>query len=443
MVKKIISVILIFCLLCAIPFSASAFEPTGIEVPAKSAMLVSLDTGEVLFSKNENEKVYPAALTLIMTALVVLESEKYNPEADIAMSEEALEMILGAGTPVTHLKAGEAVKQKDLVYMLVMTSFGDAALLAATHFGGSVDGFVELMNQKAKELGMTSTKYQNPIGLHDVDHYTTAADMRILTEYALKNQTFKEACETHRYSITTSLSNTKTISTTNALQDNTTNFFYTYAKGVKTGFTDEAGRCLISGASYNGYNYLCILLGCEDSPKRLEFTQSKELFRWAFNNFEFKEVADTDNPVAEVKVELSMETDFVSLYVEESFISVLPKDADHSTITVRPHPIAESVDAPIKKGDVLGTADIIYAENVIGTVNLVSHEDISSNAFLSVWRGITRFFTSSYMKVVYLIVAIAVIAFIIAVVRMNKGRTRKRKVKYVPYSKHSDDSRRR
>ena len=441
MVKKIISGILIICVLCAIPLSVSAFEPTGIDISANAALLVSLDTDEVLFSKNENEKVYPASITKIMTTILMLESEKYDPDTKIAMTEEVLDLISGTGSSVSLMTAGQEITHLDLVYMVLMASFGDSAYLAAIYFGGSVEGFVDMMNAKAEELGLTGTHYQNPVGLHDESNYTTAYDTYILTKYALQNQTFKEVCGTTRYTVT---SLEKTLSTTNFLQDNTTNYYYTYAKGVKTGFTDEAGRCLVSTASYNGYNYMCVLFGCpSNAGKRYEFIDSKNLYRWAFNNFEFKEVADTDNPVTEIEVELSMETDFVSLYVEDSFISVLPKDADYSTITVKPHPISESVDAPIKKGDVLGTADIIYAENVIGTVNLISHEDISSNVFLSIWRAITRFFTSSYMKALYVLVAIAVIIFIAAVIKMNKGRAGKRKVKYVPYSKHSKDSRRR
>ena len=230
------------------------------------------------------------------------------------------------------------------------------------------------------------------------------------------------------------MSGERTISTTNFLQDNTTNYYYQYAKGVKTGYTDEAGRCLVSTASYNGYRYLCAVFGCPANEKK-HFIESKELYRWAFNNFEFKKVADNSNPVAEIGVNLSLDTDFVSLYIEKSFVSVLPKGADDSTISIVTHLVGESVDAPIKKGDVLGTADIIYAEEVIGTVNLVSNEDVEKSTMLAALRAIKNFFASSYMKVVYVIIAAAILIFIIAVIKMNSKGSKKRKIKYVPYDK--------
>ena len=434
MLKRVFCVFLIICLLFTPILTVNAYEPSGIEITANAALLVSLDTDEVIYEKNADLKVYPASITKIMTTLLILESDKYNPEAKIAMTEEALDLISGTGSSVSLLKAGEEITQLDLVYMVLMSSYGDCSLLAATYYGGSVENFVANMNSRAAELGLTGTHYENPIGLHHEENYTTARDTYILTKYALQNETFKEVCESTRHTVNTSMSGQRVLSTTNFLQDNTTNYYYTYAKGVKTGYTDEAGRCLVSTASYNGYNYMCLVFGCPPNEKN-HFTESKELYRWAFNNFEFKKVADTSNPVAEIGVDLSLDTDFVSLYVEEGFVSVLPKDADDSTISIVTKPTKETVDAPIKKGQVLGTADIIYAEKVIGTVNLVSNENIEKSAMLTAIRAVKNFFTSSYMKVFYILIALAVLIFVISVIKLNSKKGKKRKIKYVPYDK--------
>lgn len=434
MLKRVFCIFLIICLIFTPMLTASAYEPSGVEITANAAMLVSLDTDEVLYEKNADKKVYPASITKIMTTLLILESEKYDPEAKIAMTEEALDLISGTGSSVSLLKAGEEITQLDLVYMVLMSSYGDCSLLAAIHYGGSVENFVNMMNSRAAELGLTGTHYENPIGLHHEQNYTTARDTYILTKFALQNETFKEVCESTRHTVQTSMSGQRVLSTTNFLQDNTTNYYYTYAKGVKTGYTDEAGRCLVSTASYNGYNYMCLVFGCPPNEKK-HFTESKELYRWAFNNFEFKKVADTSNPVAEISVDLSLDTDFVSLYVDEGFVSILPKDADDSTISIVPHPTKETVDAPIKKGQVLGTADIIYAEQVIGTVNLISNENIEKSAMLTALRAVKNFFTSSYMKVLYVLIALVILIFIIAVIKMNSKKTKKRKIKYMPYDK--------
>lgn len=437
MLKRVFSAFLIICLIFTPILTVNAYEPSGIDITANAAMLVSMDTDEVLYEKNADKQVYPASITKIMTVLLMLESDKYDSDAKIAMSEQALDLISGTGSSVSLLRAGEEITQLDLVYMVLMSSYGDCALLAAEYYGGSVENFVAMMNSRATELGLTNTHYENPIGLHHQENYTTARDTYVLTKFALQNATFKEVCESTRHTVKTSLSGQRVLSTTNFLQDNTTNYYYTYAKGVKTGYTDEAGRCLVSTASYNGYNYMCLVFGCPPNAKN-HFTESADLYRWAFNNFEFKTVANTENPVAEIGVDLSLDTDFVSLYVDQGFVSVLPKDADDSTISIVAKPTSEIVDAPIKKGQVLGTADIIYAEKIIGTVNLISNEDIQKSTLLTALRAVENFFTSSYMKVLYILIALIILIFIIAVIKLNVKRSKKRKIKYVPYDQNKN-----
>ncbi|MBR4909979.1 MAG: D-alanyl-D-alanine carboxypeptidase [Clostridia bacterium] len=422
-----------------IPFmGAKAYTPAGIELTAKSAMLVSLDTGEVLFSKNEDERVYPASITKIAVVTLILESPLYDPEAKIAMSKEALKLISGTGSVVSNLKEGEEIRQIDLIYYLLVSSCGDCAYLAALTYGETVENFVAMMNAKAAELGLTGTHYQNPVGLQNEDNYTTARDTYTLLNYALKNETFKLAFETARYTVpATNMHGDRLITTTNNLQNASTNYYYSYATGGKTGFTTEAGRCLVSTASYNGYNYMCLLFGCDNAKStNIAFAETKEIFRWAFNNFSFKQISNTDSPVTEVGVELSSKTDCVLLYAEENCISVLPTDADDSTISIKVN-IDEnaSFDAPIKKGQVLGTADIIYANQVIRTVNLVSHDDIEKDFLPTVWRGVKNFLTSKYMVMIYIVIGILILLFLLRIWQLNRKKKSKprRKVKYMPY----------
>ena len=445
MPKRILSAIItiLICLNVCIP--AYAFEPAGFTVSAEAGMLVSLDTGETLYEKNIDKKMYPASLTKIMTVTLMLESPSFDPNAKVSMNAEVDRYITGTGSAVSTLKAGEEITQLDLLYYVLMSSAGDCAYLAAMTYGGTVENFVDMMNEKAAQLGLSGTHYSNPVGLHSEDTYTTVRDVRTLTEYALKNETFATACGSSRYKVAaTNMSGERTLSTTNFMLDSTTNYYYSYTTGVKTGFTNEAGRCLVSTASYNGYNYLCILMKCPtNTGRREEFIESKELYRWAFNNFEYKKVADSINPVCEIEVELSFDTDHLPLYLEEGFVTVLPTDADTSTIKIEPHPTASSVDAPIKKGDRLGTADIIYAERVIGTVNLVARDNVKQSGLLKVLRSVKRFFSSSGMKIVYCLIAAAIIVFIAAVIKMNSGRGKKRsrKVKYIPYDEKRENPR--
>ncbi|MBR7071193.1 MAG: D-alanyl-D-alanine carboxypeptidase [Clostridia bacterium] len=434
MLKKLLAVFLCILML-SLSFSVCAYEPTNVDVSAKAAMLASLDTGEILYSKNIDEKVYPASIAKIMTILLILEHPDFRPDARITMVDEVDRWITGTGSAVSNLAVGEEFSALDLVYLILMTSCGDCAYLAAIVYGGSVENFVKKMNSRAAELGLTGTHYSNPVGLHDEGTYTTVRDIYTLTSYALKNETFKTVCESVRYKMpATNKSGERTLSTTNFLQDPSTNYYYSYAHGVKTGFTDEAGRCLVSTASYNGYRYLCIVMKCPANlGQRVEFIQSKELFRWAFNNFSFKQVADANNPVCEIGVDLSPDTDYLPLYIKNGFISVLPNESDTSTIKIVPHLKQDTVDAPVKKGTVLGTADIVFAEKTLGTVDLVAGNDVRASKFLAVVRSVKRVFTSNYMKIVYVCIGVGVLLFIIAVIRLNSGRKNKRKVRYIPY----------
>lgn len=443
MLKKIFSIIfsIIIILTCMItPVSVGAYEVTEFEITAQAGALISLDTDEFLYENNIDKKVYPASITKIMTAIIILENEKFDPEGKITMSKSALDLVLGTGSSVSHFVEGEEFTQFDLVNLVLISSFGDCTYLAAEYYGGSVESFVQMMNDKAKELGLKNTHYSNPVGLHDDDNYTTVRDIYTLTKYALKNKIFKQVCETPRYVMSTNLTPKKTLSTTNALQDTTTNYYYQFAKGVKTGFTDEAGRCLVSTATNNGYTYMCIVMGCPGNQKK-HFSESISLYRWAFNNFSFKEVADSTEPVCEIPVSLSFDTDFAPLYFKEKFVTVLPNNADDSTIIVQPHLVSEEVEAPIKKGQVLGTADIIYAEKIIGTCELVAGEDIESSTLLVIFKYIKTAISSIYMKIILIVLAVVVLIFIALCIKLNMSNSKKRKVKYIPYNEKAGKKR--
>ena len=440
MPKKIFSIFFICFLIITsvfVPISASAYEVTSFEITAEAGMLISLDTGEVLWEKNADKKMYPASITKIMTAVLMVESDKWNPEAKVTLTKAALDKTLGTGLAVSLLNEGEEFTQLDLLYMVLLSSFGDCAYLAADIYGGSLEGFVQMMNDKAKELGLNGTHYSNPVGLHEEETYTTARDTYNLCVYAKKHDIISEICGKSRYKLVTTNGTTRTLSTTNFLLDRSTNYFYEYASGFKTGFTNAAGRCLVSTASrkYGGqtYNYMCILLKCPNSPqKRFEFAESRELYRWAFNNFSFREIAKSNEPVCEIPVEMSLETDFLPLYFEKPFISVLPNEADDSTIVIKTHFENEAATAPIKKGDVLGYAEVMYAEKVIGKVALIAGQDVKVSGLLQFWELIKDIFTSKYMKAVYLIIVAIIVGFILVMIKLNWPR-KKRKVKYIPY----------
>lgn len=439
MLKKTFSIIFVcFLIILSVfsPICASAYEVTSFEITAKAGMLVSLDTDEILYENNIDKKVYPASIAKIMTAVLMIESDKWNPDAKVTLTKDVLDMVLGTGLAVSLLEEGEEFTQLDMLYMVLVSSFGDITYLAAITYGETVENFVDMMNQKSQELGLTGTHYSNPVGLHEEQTYTTVRDIYTLAKHAMQYDVFNTVTSVSRHKVHTTRGTTRTLSTTNFLLDSSTNYYYTYASGIKTGFTNEAGRCLVSTASYNGYNYMCILMNCPNSPnKRYEFAESKELYRWAFNNFSFKEVAKSDQPVCEIPVEYSVETDFVPLYFKKPFVTILPNEADDSTLVIKTKFNTEVAKAPIKKGDVLGKAEVMYAEKVIGTVDLVAGNDVASSGLLVFATYVKNFFTSIYMKLFYAVIAIIVVVFIIMCIRLNLARLKKRKVRYIPYDK--------
>lgn len=436
--KYIFPIILIFCLIFSIP--ASAYQVSGFEVTAKAAVLMSLDTDEIIYSKNLDTKVYPASLSKLLGAIVLLEKTPDLDKEIITMTKEAENEILGTGAAVVGFKVGEQVTAREALAALLIHSGGDCAIAIAHHYGGDSAGFMDMVNAKAQEIGMKNSHFGNPVGLHDEQTYTTVNDLILLTKYALKYDTIMELANKPRYTMkATNMSGERNLSTTNMLIDNTTSYYYLYAKGLKTGFTDEAGRCLISTATHNGYTYLCILTGCKnDWNNRIEFIETANLYRWAFNNFSYKTVIDASNPVTEMPVRLSLDADFVSLYAKEPLTSIFPDDADTSTVKIVPELSAESIDAPVKKGTVLGTAKAIYAEQELGRVDLVAGTDVKSSVLLIVLDKIGQFFTSPFFFAILGIIGGIILIFIIWIIILNR-KPKKRKVRYIPYDEDKEN----
>lgn len=442
MKKRIFSIVLIISLCFSLFLPVKAFEITSFDVPADAAVVVSLDTNEVLYSKNTDKKVSSASMVQIMSAIVVLENVKDMDNFSITMSETAYRKILGTGVPILHLSVGETLNGRDALASMLIASKGDVIYALCEAVGGDVDGFVKMMNDKASAMGLKNTYFTDPIGIDD-GNYTTVDDIIKMMRYAIDTfPLFSELINNARYTVAaTNMSKERRIETTLFLNDPATNYFYTYCTGGKSGYTDKAGRCVTATASYNGYKYLAVIMNCKNKTgERTDFVTVKNMLKWAFNNFEFKSVLDTTAPVIEMPVRLSSDFDYVSLYPQNQLTSVLPKEADESTIIIKPELNFSSVNAPVKKGDVLGTATIIYAEQEIGVVNLVAGQDVESSTFLVVLDFFRRVFTSKIFIAIVLILAFAVIAFILYVLYLNtKGKKKTRKVRYIPYNEEKEE----
>lgn len=428
----------IFCLfftlllsLCAFCMPAAAYTPTDFEVQSEYAYVASLDTGAVLFEKNADERAYPAALTNIMTAVILCENVSDLQGTVITVPEEAYTMLLGTGAAITGLKPGEQLTANDLLHAIILSSAPDSAIAIAYHVAGGIPAFLQMMNEKATELGMDNTNFNNVTGLEDANHYTTAADMYKLGAYAANIAAIKEAAKLKRYTIPkTNKSAERTLSTTNYLVDIATNYYYMYATGMKTGFTDEAGRCLVATASYEGYSYICVLMKAPNRiGNRAEFIDAANIFKWAFTDFEYKTVVAKDELIGEIGIELAWDVDHIPLYPQEDVSALIPKTADSSTITIEyDFDINKSIEAPVKKGQVIGKGRIFYAGQELGEVNIVSGETVKKNAYLGFARTLRNIISSTLFRILLLIVGGIILAFILFVLFINRKKRRRRGV---------------
>ncbi len=440
-----------FAMLSVLVLPAYAYTPTNFDVDAEGVLLVNPDTDGVLYSKNADKRLYPASLTKLMTALLLYENTNDLDDEIITVSENAIKLLQGTGSSMGGLKVGEQVTVRQMLYILLLSSANDGANAIAEHVSGNIDAFVALMNKRATDLGMTNTKYMNAHGLHNTEHYTTVNDMYLLTKEFLSNPVLKEVAFSTQYKMpATNKSQARTYTSTNFLLLNNGQkcsaekyknepYYYKYAKGIKTGYTDPAGRCLISSATKDGMTYVCILMNSpvyEDAENkrnkiRLEFGDSKALYEWAFNEFEYKTVLQGGEIIGEAPVDLAWDIDFVSVAPQQSLSAIVPKVADSSTISTTIRWYNEVYEAPIKKGDVVGECDVIYAGEVLGTVKLVASQDIERSNVMYFMRGVERGFNavvhSPIFYVVIGIIVVGILIFIIICVVLNTPRRRRRR----------------
>jgi D-alanyl-D-alanine carboxypeptidase (penicillin-binding protein 5/6) len=278
------------------------------QVQARAAVLMDAETGQVLYAKNAHKPLPPASLTKIMTAIVVL--ERCDLDAVVKASERAVNTQASS----MHLRVGEEVKVRDLLYALMLRSANDAAVALAEHTAGSVEAFAKLMNAKAQSLGAKHTRFVNPHGLHDPRHVSTAYDLACITRYAMQNETFRTIVKTPYYIVERSLNQDDLwmVNKAKFLQE------YPYAEGVKTGYTNQAGYCFAGSASRDGWRLITVVL---NSPQRVADTIA--LMEHGFNDWERMELP-AGMAVGEAQVENGVE-ERTPLRLAQTLRWVVPK----------------------------------------------------------------------------------------------------------------------
>jgi D-alanyl-D-alanine carboxypeptidase (penicillin-binding protein 5/6) len=386
-VLKRISVFLITVILALTAFlgtaQAAAPQYDG-DVGPFAVMLVDASSGAVLYEKNADETIEPASTTKIMTLLIALENA--DMDSVVTVSSNAANQ----GGSLLHISTGEKIVMKDLLNGMMMVSGNDAAVAVAEAVGGSEEGFAEMMNTKASELGMTNTHFVVPHGMHVDNHYSTARDMAILAEYAMQNQAFAQIVGQVSYTMPSDNTHSSTWEAKNTnkllLPDN--QYYYKNATGIKTGSTPNAGDCLISSASKDGMNLICLVFKDEYNGSE-RWPLSKSLFEFGFKNFrtlDMQPIFDSAEPVS-VPVENAADgTDALSLKVAnaggeyQTFEKALADKVEAGGLTSKITLAngGDSLSAPISEGDEVGTIDYLDdANNVVYQGKLVASASVA------------------------------------------------------------------
>ncbi len=266
------------------PITTNAIEgwPQGPDTYSETAVLVDADTGTILYNKGMDEKRYPASITKIMTAYLAIKNGDLN--STITMSDAA---VWGIDRNSSHiaLDVGEEISMSDALYAVMLMSANEAAWAIAEQVSGSLENFVQLMNDTAQSLGCKDTHFTNANGLHDPDHYTTAYDMALITKEALTSKTFREyASETYHEIPPTNMNNeTRYLTQGNRMMLSNSEYYYPACQGGKTGYTDDAGGTLVVWAEKNDMQLICVTMGAPDNATN--YTDSIALFNYVFNNY--------------------------------------------------------------------------------------------------------------------------------------------------------------
>lgn len=336
--------------------------------------------GQTLYERNSQEVLYPASLTKVLTAIVVMEN--CNLEDNVTVNQTAIDSV-EYGYTVANLKSGEVFTVEQLLNILMVSSANDAALVLAEHISGSVENFVKLMNETATKIGCTNSNFVNPNGVHHENHYSTAHDLTLIANYSLQFDELKELYKKTYYKLPASdlyARDDRIFTTTNELILSGSTNYYRYAKGLKTGFTTPAGHCLIGYASKDGLELITVLLNCSTSDNR--YLETRNLLDYGFTNFSYKKFATKGNSIETVEVKgATKDTKKLNLILDTDINITVNNDLDISTIE-REIKINDKIKAPIAKDTVLGS--VTYKLNGIEySANLIAENDVkASHMFL-------------------------------------------------------------
>lgn len=401
---------------------AHAAYNAEVEFESDIVYMESLDQGTVIFNKNADKKTPMASLTKITTAMVVLEKAD-DLQRVCTVTQDELDELAGTNSSTAGLIDGEQLTVEQLLYLLMVHSANEAAIILAHEFSGTTAAFVEEMNAYAAKLGCKDTHYLNPHGLDAEGHYTTARDLALIIRHALQNDEFTKIVGTPVYEMeATNKRDATKYNNTNSLLVPGSYYSYTPCKGIKTGTTAEAGYCLASYASQNGYTYLTIIIqGAEGWKNRTysggntAFNETIRAYKWVFDNIKLTPIATPKDKVTQVNVDLGRKKDKVTLVPAQEVQALIPSSIDSSGISIEliPESLPKEILAPIKPGDKIGKAKVLYAGEELTTVDLAASEEVKRSWPATIWYYVKKGFGYWSVRIAALALLLLLIALLI------------------------------
>lgn len=382
MMKKIL--IFIF-LLMSIPMVKAEVE--DLAPNAKSAIMIEASTGEILFQKNKDEKLAPASMTKMMSMILIMEEiENGNLKWDemITTSEKASSM----GGSQIFLKAGEKMSVEDLLKGVAIASGNDAVVALAERIAGSEEAFVKRMNARGKDLGLKNTNFVNATGLTADNHYSSAYDMSLIAKELVKYEKILEFTGTYEDYLRKDTKSPFWLVNTNRLVR-----FKEGVDGLKTGFTNEAGYCLTATMKKDGMRLITVVMKEENANKRSADTT--KMLDYGFNVYMIQSILDEKTTIEKRKVELGK--DLMTEIIPKENITILNKKSDElKNITYKTN--IDKIVAPVKKGDKVGTIDILEDNGVISTIDATVKNDIDKASIITIYLRNLKEIVSGNLK---------------------------------------------
>lgn len=366
-------ILILFLFLFCIPI-IKAEEVEDLAPNATSAIMIEASTGEILFQKNKDEKLAPASMTKMMSMLIIMEEiENGNLKWDemITTSERASSM----GGSQIFLKAGEKMSVTDLLKGIAIASGNDAVVALAERISGSEESFVKRMNARAKDLGLKNTNFVNSTGLTEDNHYSSAYDMSLIAKELVKHEKILEFTSTYEDYLRKDTKSPFWLVNTNRLVR-----FKEGVDGLKTGFTKEAGYCLTATMKKDNMRLITVVMKEEDSNKRSADTS--KMLDYGFNVYMVQTILDEKTTIEKQKVELGKKLT-TEIVPKESITILNKKNEEIKNITYKTN--INKIIAPVKKGDKVGTIDIIEEGKVISTIDATVKENIEKANIFTVY----------------------------------------------------------